>query len=136
MSGGGGAAGNAAVVAVGGASGGGAAIAEELLLADVAFLVVGDDLGHLVGVLLAVTDAPLGEEVVLDPDDLVEGADEGDLALQRQLRVGHDGLDEDIGDETEEGANVDVLDIEGVHTSLAGMHLSCPLLAGFSLRVS
>jgi len=46
-------------------------------------------LGHLVGVLFAITDAVSSEEVVLDHDDLVDCTDERDLPTEGELGVGH-----------------------------------------------
>lgn len=74
------------------------------------------------GELLAVADVPLGDEVVLDPDDLADGADKGRLALQAQLGVGHDGVGQDVLDEAQAGAHVDVLDVQGVLAAEADVH--------------
>ena len=74
----------------------------------------GSRLGGLLGELLAVTDVPLGEEVVLDPDHLVDGLDHGYPLGHGESMVGEDALDEDGLDEAERGADVDVFDVKGV----------------------
>lgn len=47
----------------------------------------------------AVLDVPLCHEIVLHPDDLVEGLDEGDFALDVEAWVGEDGFVHDVLDE-------------------------------------
>lgn len=89
-------------------------VAEDLLITQVPFSVVNDDFGHFIGEFLAVADAPFGEEVVLDPDDLVDCAKESDFALEGETGVRHEGLNEDILDVAEACADVDVFDVEFV----------------------
>lgn len=60
----------------------------------------------------------------MDPDDLADGADESDFALKGEGGVGHEGLSEDVLDEPKHDADVDVFDVEGKSSFLAGMHHS------------
>lgn len=62
----------------------------------------------------------------MDPDDLANGADESDFALKGEGGVGHEGFGEDVLDEPEHDANVDVFDVEGDSSFLAGVHHSSP----------
>lgn len=64
-----------------------AAVAQDLLVAEESLSLVQGHLRHLFGVFFAVADPPFGDEVVLDPDDFADGADQGHLALQLQTRV-------------------------------------------------
>lgn len=72
--------------------------------------------------LIALLDVPLGHEVVLDPDDLVEGLDEGCLALDVEARVREDGFGHDVLDEAEADSQVDVFDMQGVLTAETNVH--------------
>lgn len=72
--------------------------------------------------LVAVADVPLSHEVILYPNDLAEGLDEGDLALHLQTRVRKDGFRHDVLDEGQTGAEVDVFDVEGVGATKPNMH--------------
>lgn len=64
------------------------AAAKNALAAKVSLLILCVvELRHLVRVLLPVARVVPGEEIVLDPKDLVDGAHERDLASQRQVRV-------------------------------------------------
>lgn len=74
------------------------------------------------GKLVAVAHVPLRHEVVLDPDDLAQGLDDGDLALQVQARVAEDGLGHDVLDQRQADAQVDVLDVERVGAAEADVH--------------
>lgn len=69
------------------------------------------------GELFAVSDAPLGKEVVLDPDDFAQGLDHCDSAGHGEDAVGEDRLGEDVLYHAEGGADVDVLDAEGLASS-------------------
>lgn len=79
----------------------------------------------------AVLDVPLGHEVVLHPDDLVEGLDEGDFALDVEARVRQDSLVHDVLDEAEARAQVDVFDVEGVFSAKANVHHAIYLSVSF-----
>lgn len=90
-------------------------------------------------VLGAILDVPPGHEIVLHPDDLVEGLDEGDFALDVEPGVGEDCLVEDVLDVAQAGSEMDVLDVERVFSTKAYVHhskqnlISCRLLYFFVL---
>lgn len=93
-----------------GTSSGAASVTQDAFSVHVA-LAFDVDVGHLVGELFAVPDVPLGEQVVLDPDDLSDGSDKSHLALQRKVGVGHQGFDEDVVNKAETDAEVDEFDV-------------------------
>lgn len=45
--------------------------------------------GDFIGEFLAVAEVPFGEEVVLDPNDLVDGAHEAEFAAIGELGMAH-----------------------------------------------
>lgn len=78
---------------------------DAALLPNVAF-------GHFLSKLFAVPDTPFGKEVVLDPDNLVDCAEESGFALEGETGMRYEGFGEDILDVAEAGADVDVFDVE------------------------
>lgn len=56
--------------------------AYDLFIPHVPLFFIDVDVGHLVGKFLPVPDAPFNEEVILNPDNLIDGPEEGGLALE------------------------------------------------------
>ena len=108
------------------------AAAENALFAEISLLILGIvEHGHLVGELFTVARVIPGEEIVLDPEDLVDGAHERDLASQRQVWVGQHRFNPDVLDVAQAYAEVDVLDVERCSAYLSAVHhaVSHPTLA-------
>lgn len=70
--------------------------------------------GHFIGVLLAIANPPLGEQIVLDPENLVDGSNERDLASEGDMGVGEECFDEDILDKAHADVGVDEFNVEGM----------------------
>lgn len=98
--------------------------AQDILISQIALARDSTIQGYFIGIFLAIAEAPSGKEVELDHHDLVDGAEEGDLPLPADLGVRHQRFDEDVLDVGHAGVDVDVFDIEGVHTFLAAVHHS------------
>ena len=94
-----------------GEAAGRASVSEDLLLPKVAFFLAKDDFRHFIGKLLAITDPPFGKEIVLDPDNLIDSAEEGSFASEGELRMRHESFGEDILDVAKTSADVHIFDV-------------------------
>lgn len=70
----------------------------------------------------AIPDMPLGEQVVLDPDDLAERFDERYLTVHGQPRVGEHGFGHDLLYEAQTDTEMDILHVKGVRTAKPDVH--------------
>lgn len=72
--------------------------------------------------LLPVTHMPLRHEVVLDPDDFSQGFHNPDLPPQTQSRMTQDRLGHDLLHQSQGGAEMDVLYVQGVLPAEPDVH--------------
>ncbi|OSN12334.1 hypothetical protein BV341_05745 [Pseudomonas syringae pv. actinidiae] len=77
---------------------------------------------HSVRELFTIMYIPSGEQVVLDPNNLAQCLDKGNLARHRQAWVRQDGLVENVLDDAQGDADVDVLDVQRVRAAEPSVH--------------
>jgi len=77
---------------------------------------------HSLGVLFAVVDIPLGKEVVLDPDDLAKGLNDGNLAGDVETRVRQNSLGQHVLNNCQSSTNMNIFDMQRVCATNTGMH--------------
>lgn len=63
------------------------ATAKNALVTEVSLLIIETHHRHFIRKLLPITTVVASKEIILDPEDLVDGAHEGDLATEREVRV-------------------------------------------------
>ncbi len=76
----------------------------------------------LIRELFAISNAPLRKEVVLDPNDFAKSFDDRDFSVEGNPGIREDGLCEDVLDEGETDADVDILDMERIDTPDSCVH--------------
>lgn len=110
------------------------ATAKDLLITQIPLPIIETQLRHFIREFIAVVHMVPRKQIILDPQDFVNGADERNLATQRQMWVRHHRLDPDILDIRHTHAEVDVLDVQGGSAHLPAVHHAVGPLALHNAR--
>lgn len=77
------------------------------------------DLWFLLLELVAISNIPFCEKVVLDPEDFPESFDDGGFLFELKPGMGKDSLDKNVLDETQKDTDVNVFDMKRVLSPLS-----------------